>query len=132
VTPYVHFKGWGPWGWASRAGPGGGGAWGLSRAPRSYPQNCWFKAQIAIFTRKLIENTYQKEAGGRGGARPSLVSHKREGGGGLTVWPLGGLEVNIGGQLQNDLTLMQERLHNWGKSMAHGAKQSGRLEHLHR
>jgi hypothetical protein len=26
---------------------------------------------------------------------------------GLTVWPLGGLEVNIGGQLQNDLTLLK-------------------------
>jgi hypothetical protein len=29
----------------------------------------------------------------------------------LTVWPLGGLEVNIGGQLQNELTLRQERVH---------------------
>jgi hypothetical protein len=40
-----------------------------------------------------------------GGPRASLVSHDWEGGGGLTVWPPGGLEVNIGGQLQNDLTL---------------------------
>jgi hypothetical protein len=35
-----------------------------------------------------------------------MVLHNREGGRGLTVWPLGGLEVKIGdGQLQNDLTL---------------------------
>jgi hypothetical protein len=31
---------------------------------------------------------------------------------GLTVWPLGGLEVNIGGQLQIDLTLTG-RLRFW-------------------
>jgi hypothetical protein len=28
----------------------------------------------------------------------------------LTVWPLGGLEVNIGGQLQNDLTLSSSQI----------------------
>jgi hypothetical protein len=36
----------------------------------------------------------------------SVVSslEQTEGGGRLTFWLLGGLEVNIGGQLQNDLT----------------------------
>jgi hypothetical protein len=40
-------------------------------------------------------------------ARPSPVSRKRKRGGlDCLAWPLGGLEVNIWGQLQNDPTLI--------------------------
>jgi hypothetical protein len=45
----------------------------------------------------------KKREGGRGSALSSLA--QTGGGGGLDRLTLGGLEVNIGGQLQNDSTL---------------------------
>jgi hypothetical protein len=52
----------------------------------------------------MNQNKYQKEAGGVGGSAFSSLA-QTGGGGGLTFWTLGGLEVNIGDHLQNDLTL---------------------------
>jgi hypothetical protein len=51
----------------------------------------------------------KREGGGLSGGSAFSSLAQTKGGGGLTVWPLGrlgGLEVNIGGQLQNDLTLI--------------------------
>jgi hypothetical protein len=54
-------------------------------------------------------NISSKRSGRGGGARPLHVSLAQTGeGGGLTVLSPGGLElVNIGGKLQNDLTLLK-------------------------
>jgi hypothetical protein len=54
-----------------------------------------------------IKDNHQKEAGGGGGSVFFSLAHTGRGGG-LTVWPLGGLEVNIGSQLQNDDTQLPD------------------------
>jgi hypothetical protein len=95
-------RGGGAWGsWASRAGPGGGGAWGLSVAHKI--ADSMQNMDVLLVTE--MKQDHRKQAGGGGGLGLLLSRTDGKGGGRLAVWPLGGLEVNIGGQLQNDLTL---------------------------
>jgi hypothetical protein len=46
-----------------------------------------------------------KDSGKGGGAWPSLICQRRGAGGGLTIWPLGGLEVEHRGTVSFNMTL---------------------------
>jgi hypothetical protein len=49
LTPYVHFKGWGAWGWGSRAGPEGGRGLGFEPCPKKLPIKLLIRCKLCIF-----------------------------------------------------------------------------------
>jgi hypothetical protein len=55
ADPLCSLQGVGGLGLGQQSRAWGGGAWGLSVAPRSYPQNCWFNSKYSFFTSKLIQ-----------------------------------------------------------------------------